>query len=372
MKYIKGLDTVRAFAIILVILWHWFPRIPIDSPLGFIQHVLIPTGEFGVNLFFVLSGYLITSILIKANAENTDKLSILKNFIVRRALRIFPIYYLFIAFLFILTCTCKDFEYPIYKDNVVYFLTYTTNFLVIKKREWIIFAHTWSLAIEEQFYLIWPVLLLMIRKEWLKYLCIAFVFIAMISVFVYHYILKIDFDPIFTTCCFDAFGIGGLYAYCQTDAVQLAKFKKYLRLAVPLAIAVYFAWKVVPYIGFTPKLNVFSRTVDSVISIWIIDLVVYNRSEWTRKYLLENKTLNMIGRVSYGIYLFHTAFPTLYNRFLINNIIAAFPASEAFLHNGVVSFVLMLLGLYLWCYLSFRFIETKITDLKNRFNYSKA
>ena len=372
MKYIKGLDTVRAFAIILVILWHWFPRIPINSFTGVVQHVVIPTGEFGVNLFFVLSGYLITSILIKAKAENTDKATILKNFVIRRALRIFPIYYLFTLLLFILTCTLKDFEYPVHKADLACFLTYTTNFLVIRRREWIIYAHTWSLAIEEQFYLIWPVFLLFIRKEWVKHLCLVFIGIAVISVFIYHYVLKIDFDPIFTTCCFDAFGIGGLYAYAQTDAGFLAKFKKYLSRMIPFALTIYLAWKLVPYIGFTPKFNVFSRTIDSIISIWIIDLVVNNRSEWVRKYLLESKVLNMTGKISYGIYLFHTAFPVFYNRFFANNVIALFPASAVFLHNEVVSFILMLLGLYLWCYLSFVIIETNIMKVKDRFNYSRG
>jgi len=362
MKYIKGLDTVRAFAVVLVILWHWYPRYPLHSTVGILQHLVIPTGETGVTLFFVLSGFLITTILLKAKSESDNNTGIIKNFMIRRSLRIFPIYYLFLGFLLLL-------KYPI-SDNIWYFLTYTSNFLVIKEKSWVTFAHTWSLSIEEQFYLIWPWLVLYIRNDKLKYLFLSFIGIAIASVFVYHYILHIDADPIFTTCCFDAFGIGGLYAYCNTDKELYARFKKYLKIALPIAIAIYYIWKVVPYVGLEPKLSSFQRTVDSVIALWVIDLTINNSNEWMRKNVLEQKFLNTIGKVSYGVYLFHTSFPFILNKLAIDPIISMAPSSAAFFHNEVVSQVLLYVGLFAFCYLSFTFIENKIMNLKNRFNYT--
>ena len=363
MKYIKGLDTVRAFAVIFVILWHWYPRAPIDSTIGFLQHMVIPSGETGVTLFFVLSGFLITTILLKAKSETDNNLGIIKNFMIRRSLRIFPIYYIFLGFLLLL-------KYPIDIKFLGYFLTYTSNFLVIKEKHWVNYTHTWSLSVEEQFYLIWPWLVLYIRNDRLKYLFLSFIVGAVASVAIYHYVLHMEADPIFTTCCFDAFGIGGLYAYCNTNPELYVRLKKYLKIALPIALAIYYAWRVVPYFGIEPKLNIFQRTVDSVISIWIIDLVINNKNEWVRRHILEQKFLNTIGKISYGIYLFHTCSPFVLNKLIFDPLISAAPWTERFIHNVVIGEVLQYTGLFFMCYLSFTFIENKIMKLKNRFNYT--
>jgi len=363
MKYIKGLDTVRAFAVIMVLLWHWYPRYPIHSTVGIIQHLITPTGEFGVNLFFVLSGFLITGILLKAKSESDNKTGIIKNFMIRRSLRIFPIYYLFIGFLLLI-------KFPIGTENLGYFLTYTSNFLVIKEKHWVMFTHTWSLSIEEQFYLIWPWLVLYIRNDRLKYLFFSFIAIAIVSVFIYHFVLHVEADPIFTTCCFDAFGIGGLYAFCSRDKELYARFKKYLKIALPVAVTIYYTWKIMPYIGMEPKLNIFGRTIDSVIAIWIIDLTINNKNEWLRKNVLEQKFLNTIGKISYGIYLFHTCSPFIMNKLVFDPIVSVVPSSARIFHNVIISEVLQYVGLFVMCYLSFTFIENKIMNLKKRFEYT--
>src|SRR5580704_6957692 len=101
MKYIRGLDTLRAFAVIFVIIYHWGLPLPANEAVHRLQR-LIPDGRFGVDLFFVLSGFLITRILLTARRQaDLPRLSIIKNFIVRRSLRIFPIYYAAILFLLI-------------------------------------------------------------------------------------------------------------------------------------------------------------------------------------------------------------------------------------------------------------------------------
>src|SRR5215217_808830 len=92
MQHIKKLDSLRAIAAILVILWHW---VPTDSLINTFDN-----GAIGVNIFFVLSGFLITRILLgnrnEAGIQSNNKLLVFKNFYARRALRIFPIYYLLI------------------------------------------------------------------------------------------------------------------------------------------------------------------------------------------------------------------------------------------------------------------------------------
>ena len=136
MKYVKGLDTLRAFAVFFVILQHYNGLISDKNIIGeFAKKVLIPDGGFGVDLFFVLSGYLITSILLNAKQTGKNKLNLIKTFYFRRALRIFLIYYILLGLLFIL-------NYPDIKENIWFFLTYTFNIYCYITGKWIHFSHT--------------------------------------------------------------------------------------------------------------------------------------------------------------------------------------------------------------------------------------
>ncbi len=159
-NYIPQFDSIRAIAVILVIIHHWFET---NKVLNF-----FPNGALGVNMFFVLSGFLITGILLKAKkqveAETTTRGTAFKNFYIRRTLRIFPIYYLLLFVLWLMH------DPAIAKDGVYYF-TYTANYLFFSQQFFPArVAHLWSLAVEEQFYLIWPWLIILINRKWLPYL----------------------------------------------------------------------------------------------------------------------------------------------------------------------------------------------------------
>eukprot|EP01136_Pigoraptor_vietnamica_P044419 Opistho-1_new@21151 len=159
LKYYEGLDVLRAFAVCFVIIAHWGPSKFRSEILTFIFQKIIPDGLFGVDLFFVLSGFLITSILLNAKDNaNGNRMTIIKSFYIRRALRIFPIYYLLIAIVYLLNDQSV-------KDHLIYYLSYTSNFLTFKLRDWGSISHTWSLAVEEQFYLIWPWIIIFIPKK---------------------------------------------------------------------------------------------------------------------------------------------------------------------------------------------------------------
>lgn len=151
---------LRSLAVFFVIITHWGPN-DFSSPVfTSIYQKIMPNGVFGVDLFFVLSGYLITQILLTAriNAGGVNKLKIIKAFYIRRALRISPIYYLLIIIVILL----KD-QFVI--NHILYFITYTSNFLVFKTRSWVSITHTWSLSVEEQFYLIWPWVMIFPHKK---------------------------------------------------------------------------------------------------------------------------------------------------------------------------------------------------------------
>src|SRR3954463_6023257 len=111
MKYIRQLDSVRGVAVLLVIIWHWFQGEKINA---------VPNGPMGVSLFFVLSGFLITGILLdgknKVAGSLPGKKSYIKRFFIRRSLRIFPIYYLVITpfLIYSLTSTHPSGKYLYY------------------------------------------------------------------------------------------------------------------------------------------------------------------------------------------------------------------------------------------------------------------
>ena len=146
MQYVKGFDTIRALAVFFVITdkFHWGPVFKEHTFPAITKEVFIPNGRFGVNLFFVLSGFLITSILLHEKLTHSPEkhFTIIKNFFARRVLRIFPIYYLTILL-------CCIFNYQFVKDNIAYFLTYTSNILQYHTNAQNPLLHTWSLAVED-------------------------------------------------------------------------------------------------------------------------------------------------------------------------------------------------------------------------------
>jgi peptidoglycan/LPS O-acetylase OafA/YrhL len=155
-KHCPELDGLRGIAILLVTLYRCTKEIDPSLSTGFawIRRVN-EFGERGVDLFFVLSGFLITGILLKTKSRP----HYFRNFIVRRALRIFPLYYLSLAiFLFVIPSVIATQSFELPRSNQFYLWTYTSNVYMSWTNAWSFgpLDHFWSLAVEEHFYLIWP------------------------------------------------------------------------------------------------------------------------------------------------------------------------------------------------------------------------
>src|SRR6185503_13092808 len=148
-KFFGSLDGLRALSILAVI-WHHcgWQKVP-----G--EWALAGTGYLGVHLFFVISGFLITTLLLREK-EDTGRIS-LRDFYIRRTLRIFPLYYtvigLYVVTVFLFEKNPADARE--FFGNLPFFLTYTSNWFVQLEGR-VIFYFAWSLAAEEQFYLVWP------------------------------------------------------------------------------------------------------------------------------------------------------------------------------------------------------------------------
>src|SRR5213594_314733 len=182
--HIPALDAVRGVAILLVLIFHFssYGHGLAPSPLFIdrLYYLMSRAGWIGVDLFFVLSGFLITGILY--DAKESDHY--FRNFYVRRVLRIFPLYYgALIIFLVVLPWLAPgNAELQLMKRDAIWYWTYLSN-VRTAYNGWPGFGaigHFWSLAVEEQFYLIWPVIVLALSRRHLQACCLACIIGALV------------------------------------------------------------------------------------------------------------------------------------------------------------------------------------------------
>ncbi|MDO9372956.1 MAG: acyltransferase [Ferruginibacter sp.] len=314
MKHIKGLDSLRAIAVLLVIPWHWLPPEFIKS---------LPVGPAGVTIFFVLSGFLITRILLegkcKTEAEGKGKASFIANFVFRRALRILPIYYLLV-----IPALC----YAILKqqdlEKFAYLLTFTSNFYFLKINAWdTFFSHTWTLAIEEQFYLVWPLVLVFVNRKYLLPVILGFIVLGVAS----QVAIQSDgFRMYQLYACCDSFGVGALLAWVIVFKPTL--LKSFFRVSAVLALATL----VFLYIQLfhLPDVIVPLRIQVSVITVCCISYMLHASTLSTPmpaylSVLINNNTLAAIGKISYGMYLYHIFIPKLTGVFIYGTVYKHLP-----------------------------------------------
>jgi len=354
MKYIKPLDGLRAIAVSLVIVWHWIPKTHFITKLH--------AGGLGVNIFFVLSGFLITQILLdnrnKAESNHLPKKNVLKNFYVRRVLRIFPIYYLTILAMIALNHLLK---LNITEGELISSATYTSNFYWYLTKTWPLASpHFWSLAVEEQFYLIWPLLMLFFPRKYLLWCIVTFILIGFVSQLL---ITDFEFGYLPTYTCFDCFGVGGLLAYIIVfEKRLLLKFYRLLSLLSAIGLVLLFVdWHFYEIS--------FMRLIHAILTAWLIaHILINNKSLLTR--LLSNDQLVSLGKVSYGIYLYHVLYMyialKIWYRYVPHFIAVIDKKYQAWLFLTVNYVVL-----YFICVLSWKLIEKPILSLKRKFEYQE-
>jgi peptidoglycan/LPS O-acetylase OafA/YrhL len=359
MKYYKNLDFLRFIAVALVILQHWI--LP--------HNFSLDIGAIGVTIFFVLSGFLITKILLKSKDRVNDGSQSLgkafSNFYIRRTIRIFPIYYGLLLFLYIL-------NYKTATDNIGWFLSYTSNIKSYISQTWLgTLGPLWSLAVEEQFYFLWPSLILLTPQKYLKkvlLLCIClgplFRLISMgIAIFSFDNVnLRIS-SAVLVTSNIDLFAIGGVLSYFVYHKVDFSlvfhKWVKVSSLILFVAISIYHD-------------SIFYHTFFSmIIAIWSFYVIRYLIEEKQSVYnsIFQFKPFSFLGKISYGLYLFHGPF------FFIFAILVA--SEHKFLdfnllfipyHNANQFVMLKNIGYLIFiCTLSWYLFEKPINKLKRYF-----
>lgn len=289
-RYVATLDGLRGFAVLLV-LWAHIPVAAQPALLGSLRRAVQP-GYLGVDVFFVLSGFLITRILLRDRAEGRS----LRRFWLRRAIRIFPIYYLLIAFLLLI--------WP--GEYLLAAFFYVQNFTFIFDGSPNPLRHTWSLAVEEHYYMVWPLIVLLARPDWTRLAAWAILAVGLllgVSLALSDWEFAAGFNYRATPIRCASLAAGSILAFVELFAG--GNQGRFLRLAVGLALLSVLAGGglLASGIDFSAVKLVTSAGLSTAIvagCIWLdrLDGAVIRR-------LLTGGVLVGVGRISYGIYLYH-------------------------------------------------------------------
>ena len=346
MTYYKQIDTFRFFAAFAVLITHWLHFIPVVERLKL--------GLIGVDFFFVISGFLISYQLFQLREKIKDSQiaygKALGYFIVRRALRIFPLYYLVL----ILATLFNNNEL---RDAFFYNLSYTSNFYFIKVQHWpATFSHFWSLSVEEHFYLIWPCIILLLMK---RFTPVVILFIAITAVSFRYFTLsdKADYFAtyIHTISCLDLFMYGTILAYfMKYYKDRFFDFFAKKRVKYFTVTGILISYSVLVYVDQPTYTWVFSRAVFGVFSAGLIGLLTIGFTGRAGG-IFENKWLVKGGKLSYGIYLLHNFIPGL-----------LLEIKKLELHF-IMEFIIYLTATILISLLLHKFIETPVRKLGARF-----
>ena len=306
--HLPGLDGVRGLAILLVMALHFVGDATAYTFGQRLTVKLASYGLLGVDLFFVLSGFLITGLLLDAkNGEHY-----FRNFYARRMLRIFPLYYLVLAFLFLVLPGITSLP-PALEEarrHQVWLWTYTSNFYIAAKGSWAALtyvSHFWSLAIEEHFYLVWPLVVFSVRREVLERIC-AVVLVVALALRISLVLAGVsDLSiSVLTPCRIDTLCVGALLAaLCRREggAEALVRRSGSAMLAFGGAALLVSAWCATVKTG----LPVLHEIRNSLYALFFGGLVLVSlkpQPDVVAK-AFRSRGLRFFGKYSYGLYVYH-------------------------------------------------------------------
>jgi peptidoglycan/LPS O-acetylase OafA/YrhL len=362
---IPGLDGLRALAFLIVFGIH----------IDYLQF-----GWMGVQMFFVLSGFLITDILLRMK-ETLPLGTYLYKFYVRRFLRIFPLYYFFLFLMLGLSAWLISISYrpaimQVIQDQIIFAFLYLYDFFVAY-REYQpsrFFDHLWSLSVEEQFYLVWPLLIFLTPEKWLKKMFLAGIAAGPLFrvAFFFAYDMGLSTylrEPVATALYplpfthVDAFALG---AYISRFPIPHAR-KQLVLLGALLPLAgfssQYFATGeagTLSSLGYPVTMpNAYQFLwAYSAINYWFALLIYCVVNERLFVKFLELPLLRYLGRISYGLYVYH--FPVLWFAVRLRDV----PGLENI--NRPLIYLAGFAGTFLISSVSYYALERPFIQLKDR------
>lgn len=295
-QHMPHLDSLRALAVFSVMIHHWAPGF-----LGF-----EPWGELGVRCFFVLSGFLITGLLLRARIAVESGRSPMswqiRQFYIRRSLRIFPIYYLTLVVGVLLGMF-------VLRETVWWHAGYVSNIYFALRGKWQGYiSHLWSLSVEEQFYLLWPALVLTVPRPWLPRVFGAFIAAGVLTRAVLAMTLGSDHLTlkVLLPSCFDSLVAGAVVAWFFAQRPLWATVPGILRQSLfPVAIALFLVRCLCDFLQVgKPFLAVVGPLVEAVFFAGVVARCANGLPGLLGRFM-NFAPLQYFGRISYGLYLYH-------------------------------------------------------------------
>ena len=327
--YLPGLNGLRAIAALSVLIAHVSQEGIADF--GLPKFVNLPMAGYGVTLFFVISGFLITFLLIKEMGK-TQTVSIGK-FYLRRILRIWPIYYLFII-VSLSVFLCFGLSNQILVKELWFYLFFAANIPFITYQGIMILVHYWSIGVEEQFYLFWPLLVRISKSKLLKVALIIFIlfFSAKILFWVLYGPSSIIYR-FFMVTRFHCMMIGAIAAILYSSKNEI-----FMRFST----------------------NKFTQGFA-----WLMFVLMGQIVSGKKIFNLETRLFDFTGKISYGIYIVHPLVIFLLSycfKYIDVNMIAKY----FLVYSSAVIFTILI------AWLSYRYYETPFLKLKRRFMIVKS
>ncbi len=278
--YYPELDGVRALAALMIVVFHLAQMgVPIPGP--------VALGQTGVDLFFVLSGFLITSILLKCRERDWHEV---RTFYIRRSLRIFPLYFGYLAVASALGIAFSRWSW-VYLQNVAFALGRPMGAI----------GHFWSLAVEEQFYLVWPFLVLFLPRRLLQpalWMMIAAAVLCRLA------LVHTGVDVFYLTPTrLDGLAAGGLLAIYLYRS-QLHAYRRWLAFAGGVSIVLLLVEAASLGGQRAAVVQVTRYALLGCAYAAVVGLLITSRPSAATRWL-ASRPMKYLGRVSYGIYVFH-------------------------------------------------------------------
>lgn len=366
--FFPNLDGLRFFCFLAVFFYHSFATDYADvknTGLYWVSKKFIAAnGNLGVNFFFVLSGFLITYLLL-TEQKKYGRIDV-KNFYLRRILRIWPLFYFCVIFGFFIFPQIKLLFHQIPSEtaHLAWYLTFLNNFDFIRNGlpDSSTLGTLWSVAIEEQFYFVWPLLIFAVPAKYYKYL--FGVIITCSFIFRYSHANSYPVLELHTLSCISDMTIGGCFALLSFNSqsfinkIKTAPKTAWITLYLVTAICFFFRDQIF-------NVNSFGLAIDRLIlSIFFGLIIVEQNYADNSLFKMGNyKWISKLGTYTYGLYCLH----------MIGILIVAKGLAALKLNKNVYQVIFLegvgsLLVTMLLAFISYNFFEKRFLQLKERFS----